>query len=303
MSTRISPQRWRVLATAGVTTLLLGAGLGVAAAADDGVGTVSCPTVDIASLGAVPASAEREVEANLAQLNNQIAEANNRLRTSVGEGGANFVRNAILGPLADKRTAAINRIATAIGRQGVRPSLNVAALSACAVVDGGAAPQPVDVAPGGQAGNGGAGQGNGGAGNGGNGGQGNGGAGNGGQGNGGQGNGGNGGQGENAGGGAAVGVITCPGLAAAALGTVPASARAEVERNLALLQTQIAEANNRLRTSVGQGGANFVRNAILGPLASKRTATINRIATAIGRQGVRPNLPVAQLSECSVTGG
>jgi hypothetical protein len=133
-----NPQRWKVLGTVAVTALLLGGGLSMAVAAEDGttVGVISCPVVDVASLGAVPASAEVEVEGNLAQLNNQIAEANNRLRGAVGQGGPNFVRNAILGPLADKRTAAINRIATAIGRQGVRPDLPVDELSRCSVTGG-----------------------------------------------------------------------------------------------------------------------------------------------------------------------
>jgi hypothetical protein len=132
------PHRWKALATAGVTALLLGGGLGVAVAADgeSAAGTISCPTLNVAALGAVPASAEREVEGNLALLNTQIAEADNRLRTSVGQGGPDFVRNAILGPLASKRTATINRIATAIGRQGVRPDLPVAQLSECSVTGG-----------------------------------------------------------------------------------------------------------------------------------------------------------------------
>ncbi|MEU7834969.1 hypothetical protein [Nonomuraea sp. NPDC049129] len=64
---------------------------------------------------------------------------------------------------------------------------------------------------------------------------------------------------------------------------IPAAAKAEVDRNLALLETQIQEANNRLANSAGQGGPNFVRNAILSPLASKRCATPDRIAIAIGR--------------------
>jgi hypothetical protein len=98
-------------------------------------------------------------------------------------------------------------------------------------------------------------------------------------------------------------VRTATRVRAGRLGAIPASAAAEVQRNLALLETQIAEANSRLRGSVGQGGPNFVSNAILGPLAGKRTATLNRIATAIGRQGVRPNLDVAGLSQCSVSAG
>ncbi|WP_234357755.1 hypothetical protein, partial [Streptomyces puniciscabiei] len=86
---------------------------------------------------------------------------------------------------------------------------------------------------------------------------------------------------------ASPGTITCPDVAAE-LPAVPASAKAEVDRNLTLLQTQIQEANKRLQTTVGQGGPNFVNNAILGPLKDKRTSTIDRIAIAIGRTTTRP---------------
>ena len=36
---------------------------------------------------------------------------------------------------------------------------------------------------------------------------------------------------------------------------------AEVQRNLNLLATQVAEANQRLVSSKGQGGPNFINNA------------------------------------------
>ncbi|MFY1637146.1 hypothetical protein ACN27F_28390 [Solwaraspora sp. WMMB335] len=85
----------------------------------------------------------------------------------------------------------------------------------------------------------------------------------------------------------AIPTIECPSVADQ-LPEVPAAARTEVERNLALLEKQIEEANNRLANSVGQGGPNFINNAILGPLASKRVATIDRIAIAIGRVAPRP---------------
>jgi hypothetical protein len=81
---------------------------------------------------------------------------------------------------------------------------------------------------------------------------------------------------------------------------IPAQAQAEVNSNLQLLNTQIAEANNRLRTSVGQGGPNFAQNAILGPLGNKRFATINRIETAIGRNAPKPNLNAEGLSTCTL---
>jgi Domain of unknown function (DUF1996) len=94
--------------------------------------------------------------------------------------------------------------------------------------------------------------------------------------------------------------ITCP-TVADRLPAVPAQAKAEVDRNLALLDTQIKEANARLVSSAGQGGPNFVQNAILGPLKDKRVATINRIATAIGRVAQRP-AGLDALAPCTLTG-
>ncbi|MFE2264610.1 hypothetical protein [Streptomyces griseosporeus] len=86
---------------------------------------------------------------------------------------------------------------------------------------------------------------------------------------------------------AAAGAIACPDVRSQ-LPAVPASARAEVDRNLTLLDTQIREADNRLATSTGQGGPNFVQNAILGPLKDKRASTIDRIVIAIGRTTTKP---------------
>ncbi|PWI09269.1 hypothetical protein DIZ27_18470 [Streptomyces sp. NWU339] len=94
-----------------------------------GPGTISCPDV-APRLPAVPASAQAEVDRNLADLDTQINEANKRLVDTVGQGGPNFVQNAILGPLKDKRVAAINRIATAIGRTAERPA-GLDALAPC----------------------------------------------------------------------------------------------------------------------------------------------------------------------------
>lgn len=86
---------------------------------------------------------------------------------------------------------------------------------------------------------------------------------------------------------AGPGTISCPDVTGE-LPAIPASAQAEVDRNIALLQTQIDEANQRLVDTVGQGGPNFVQNAILGPLEDKRIATLNRIETAIGRAAAKP---------------
>jgi len=96
--------------------------------------------------------------------------------------------------------------------------------------------------------------------------------------------------------------IVCPPVADR-LGAVPAAAQAEVNRNLALLEQQIADANRRLANSVGQGGPNFVQNAILGPLRSKRIATLERIAIAIGRTGFPRPQGLEELADCTLTGG
>ncbi|MEU0654624.1 hypothetical protein ABZ485_20580 [Streptomyces albogriseolus] len=240
-----------------------------------GPGTISCP--DVASqLPAVPASAQAEVTRNLALLDQQIAEANKRLVDTVGQGGPNFVQNAILGPLEDKRIATVNRIATAIGRTAERPA-GLDSLAACTLDAQGdpAAPGQEETGGAGTAappaedagGDTGAGGGDAGAG-----------------------------QGGDATG---AGTISCPDVASQ-LPAVPASAQAEVTRNLALLDQQIAEANKRLVDTVGQGGPNFVQNAILGPLEDKRIATVNRIATAIGRTAERP-AGLDSLAACTLT--
>ncbi|WP_372660877.1 hypothetical protein [Amycolatopsis kentuckyensis] len=219
-------------------------------------GQITCP--DVASrLPAIPASAQAEVQRNLDLLNTQISEANNRLVSTVGQGGPNFVQNAILGPLKDKRVSTIDRIAIAIGRQGQKPQ-GLDSLATCSL--GGQANTgtvPAAPAPAQSSGN----------------------------------------TGNTGNTGTAAGQITCPDVASQ-LPAIPASAQAEVQRNLELLDTQIAEANNRLVTSAGEGGANFVQNAILGPLEDKRVATINRIATAIGRTADKPQ-GLDALAPCS----
>ncbi|MFG2279377.1 DUF1996 domain-containing protein [Streptomyces asoensis] len=81
--------------------------------------------------------------------------------------------------------------------------------------------------------------------------------------------------------------ISCPDVKSK-LPAVPRQAQAEVERNLELLDRQTAEAGRRLAETRGQGGPDFVQNAILGPLADKRKATIDRISIAIGRSAAEP---------------
>jgi hypothetical protein len=218
-------------------------------------GTISCPSV-ADKLPAIPAESQAEVARNLTLLNTQIDEANKRLAGSVGQGGANFVQNAILGPLKDKRVSTIDRIVISIGRHAAKPSLDEQGLGTCTVAAGGAVstPEPTAVATA------------------------------------------NPGSGGNQT--AAAPTVNCPELTG--LPSVPAQAQAEVTSNLTLLQTQINEANARLASTIGQGGPNFIQNAILGPLADKRTATINRIATAIGRNANRPDLNVEGTAPCTL---
>ncbi|MEU3094269.1 hypothetical protein ABZ690_05440 [Streptomyces sp. NPDC006967] len=258
-------------------TALAGESSGDGAEADArtlaGPGTISCPDV-APRLPAVPASAQAEVSRNLADLDKQIDEANQRLADTVGQGGPDFVRNAILGPLEDKRVAAVNRIATAIGRTAERPA-GLDALAPCSLAaPGGAADQQdtggeeAPAPPAEEAGQGAgqeAGQG----------------------------------AGEDTGQAGEAGTISCPDVAPR-LPAVPASAQAEVSRNLADLDKQIDEANQRLADTVGQGGPDFVRNAILGPLEDKRVAAVNRIATAIGRTAERP-AGLDSLAACTLT--
>ncbi|MEV4662880.1 hypothetical protein AB0J85_13110 [Micromonospora echinofusca] len=91
--------------------------------------------------------------------------------------------------------------------------------------------------------------------------------------------------------------VACPDVAGQLL-RVPDRARAEVDRNLTLLQTQIAEADRRLAAE-GRRGEEFVRTSILQPLAAKRRATLERITIAIDRVGPRPQ-GLARLAECRV---
>ncbi|MBW4701304.1 MULTISPECIES: hypothetical protein [unclassified Micromonospora] len=220
--------------------------------------TVNCPTPQIP---AVPAQAAANVQAELANLDKQIGEANARLAQQAAnpQGGANFINNAILGPLKDKRQAALDRIEIAFNRVGAqRPNLDN--FAACGLNGAGA----------GNAGAGNNGAGNNGAGNNG--------AGNNGAGNNGAGNAGN------------ARTVNCP---TPQIPAVPAQAAANVQAELANLDKQIGEANARLAQQAAnpQGGANFINNAILGPLKDKRQAALDRIEIAFNRVGAqRPNL-------------
>ena len=270
----LSPKQRRLAAVgAGALVLVIGAiGIGAASAGTNGggnraanntaasPGTIVCPSVKDKLPANIPASAQAEVDRNLALLDTQINEANTRLANSVGQGGPAFVQNAILGPLEGKRRATLDRIAIAIGRQGTRPQ-GLEAFAACTLNAGGAPQAPATTPPASQAPPA---------------------------------------AGDTAPPAAGNGQrIVCPSVKDKLPANIPASAQAEVDRNLALLDTQLNEANTRLANSVGQGGPAFVQNAILGPLADKRRSTIDRIAIAIGRQGTRPQ-GLEVLATCSL---
>ncbi|MBL1100494.1 hypothetical protein [Streptomyces coffeae] len=103
---------------------------------------------------------------------------------------------------------------------------------------------------------------------------------------------------------AAASRISCPPVSGS-LPEVPAGARAEVDRNLALLDAQLAEAGSRLAASPGTGGPDpaFVRDTVLGPLKDQRSSTIERIARSISRQGVTAPSGLGALAGCSLGSG
>ncbi|GGX28855.1 DUF1996 domain-containing protein [Streptomyces lomondensis] len=94
--------------------------------------------------------------------------------------------------------------------------------------------------------------------------------------------------------------IDCPDVGSR-LTSVPEQARPEVDKELALLDEQIAQAYQRLSASARQvrQDAGFADNAIMNPLKDKRAATIERIAIAVDRVGDRPE-GLESLAACTV---
>ncbi|MEU6404244.1 hypothetical protein [Streptomyces sp. NPDC046985] len=226
---------------------------GAATAHTDAAQSILCPAV-AGKLPEIPDRAQSEVTRNLALLDKQLAEANQRLARSQGEGGPNFVQNAILGPLEGKRKATLNRIATAIGRVADKPQ-GLDQLAPCALSGAGAATGAATAsgAP-------------------------------------------SGGQSSAAG----VPTVNCPDVAGKLPSDVPAKAQAEVSRELANLTKEIDEANSRLARSQGEGGPNFIDNAILNPLKNKRKAVIDRIGIDIRRAGGQAPAGLDALAQCQL---
>ncbi|WP_410638819.1 DUF1996 domain-containing protein [Amycolatopsis sp. lyj-346] len=95
--------------------------------------------------------------------------------------------------------------------------------------------------------------------------------------------------------------VACPDVASK-LPDIPDQAMAEVDGNLDQLDTQADEANQRIAATQGQGGPDFVRNAILNPLKDRRSAIIDRIAIAIGRFAQKPR-DLGGLAPCGTKPG
>ncbi|RZB16252.1 DUF1996 domain-containing protein [Streptomyces sp. F001] len=98
---------------------------------------------------------------------------------------------------------------------------------------------------------------------------------------------------------AQVATINCPDVGQK-LTNVPESARQGVAKELALLDRQITDAYTRLaETRQAQAGdAGYVDNAILGPLKSKRVATLDRIGININRAGGKAPQELDQFAQC-----
>ncbi|MFJ7147329.1 DUF1996 domain-containing protein [Streptomyces sp. NPDC100445] len=80
--------------------------------------------------------------------------------------------------------------------------------------------------------------------------------------------------------------IDCPDVGSR-LTAVPAAARPDVDRELALLDQRTAAAYRRLQQG-GQGGTGTTADAVTGPLKGERSASIGRITDALARAGEHP---------------
>ncbi|MEV7200719.1 DUF1996 domain-containing protein [Streptomyces griseoluteus] len=99
---------------------------------------------------------------------------------------------------------------------------------------------------------------------------------------------------------AGMATIDCPDVGAR-LTDVPEAARGDVDRELAQLDQQIAEAYQRLQQSADalRQDPQAADNSVMNPLKDKRTATLGRIADAIGRAGNRPD-QLDELAPCTL---
>lgn len=94
--------------------------------------------------------------------------------------------------------------------------------------------------------------------------------------------------------------VYCPDVGSR-LTDVPDAARADVDGELAQLDQQIAAAYQQLKTSAAavQQNPGVADETIMNPLKEKRSASLQRIADAIGREGDRPQ-GLEQLAACTL---
>ncbi|MEU1029078.1 DUF1996 domain-containing protein [Streptomyces mirabilis] len=94
--------------------------------------------------------------------------------------------------------------------------------------------------------------------------------------------------------------IDCPDVGSK-LAEVPQQARAEVDKELALLDQQVSEAYARMTSeqSAKAQDADFLQNAILGPLKEKRGAVIDRIKTDFRNAGAEAPNSIDDLANCT----
>jgi hypothetical protein len=236
-----------------------------------GAPTVNCPPV-ADQLGEVPAAVAAEVQRNLDALDDQIDYANRRLAQTRGQSNS-FIRDAVLNPLRDKRLATLDRIAISIGRTGQRPT-GLQELAGCSVRTGSANGQnpTASASPTGDAGPtaepsdeptaSASPTSSAGAGNG------------------------------------AARTVACPSVADE-LPEIPSAAQNLVQRDLATLDRQIAQANQRLTRLGSRANSNQIRAAVLTPLRLARAVVINRITQTLRRAGVRTG-NLQGLATCSL---
>ncbi|RMB86112.1 DUF1996 domain-containing protein [Streptomyces shenzhenensis] len=99
---------------------------------------------------------------------------------------------------------------------------------------------------------------------------------------------------------AGAATIDCPDVGTR-LTSVPDGARGEVDRELALLDEQIAAAYRQFQETpqAERQDPGFTGGALMDPLKEKRAATIGRITDAIDQEGDRPQ-GLDELAECSL---
>jgi len=126
-----------------------------AEAAGAQVATLTCPDVG-QQLTDVPSAAKPDVDTELATLDQQITDAYARLASTrqAQAGDTGFVPDAVLGPLKDQRTAAIDRIKTDLQRAGSTAPSSLDGLTTCTGTTADQAQTTAGAQNGGQAGNG-----------------------------------------------------------------------------------------------------------------------------------------------------